>query len=242
VRGGGVLLATANAGRYDPYREANPAFQTLFGLDVRRTEEQATFLRPRQELPFLKPLETVTGDGWEMPQLATEEHIVPAADGRVLAKFKDGGAAVVERRLDKGRVVYVAALPGLAYLWSALQPPQVPDRGPGTHTVPTAFDPGARALLQTVLKAAQVEPSVIAEPGLIDTRLLKGPEGFLLPLANYNAVVGGSVKLSVRVPGPVGKVTSAYHGVLAVKEEEGRTIISLPALGYGDVLRLDPPE
>ncbi len=243
VRQGGVLLATANAGRYDTYREANPAFQTLFGLDIRRTEEQATFLRPRQELPFLSPLDTVKGDGWEMPQLATSEWISPADDARVLAKFKkDDSAAVIERSLDRGRIVYVAALPGLAYLWSALQPPQVPDRGPGTHTIPTAYDAGARALLQAVLKTAKVDPTVVAEPGLIDTRLLKGPKGFILPLSNCNAKVGGPVKLMVRVPGPVGTVTSAYHGVLAVKEEEGRVVISLPALGYGDVLRLDPPE
>jgi hypothetical protein len=242
VRGGGVLLATANAGRYDPYHEANPAFQSLFGLDVRRTEEQTTFLRPRQELPFLKPLDTVKGDGWEMPQLATSEWVSPAGDARVLAKFKDNeGAAVVERRLGKGRVVYVAALPGIAYLWSALQPPQVPDRGPGTHAVPTAFDAGARSLLEAVLKAARVEPPVVAEPGLIDTRLLKSPGGFILPLANYQAEVGQPVKLSLRLPGAVGKVTSAYHGVLAFREEGGRTVISLPALGYGDVLRLDPP-
>ena len=77
---------------------------------------------------------------------------------------------------------------------------------------------------------------------MIDTRLLKGPKGFILPLANYNAKVGQPVKLVVRVPGRVGKVTSAYHGALAVREEEGRTVITLPALGYGDVLRLDPPR
>src|SRR5262249_42145530 len=69
VRGGGVLLATANTGRHDAYREPIPAFQQLFGLDTRRTEERSPFFRPRQELPFLKPLSTVKGTGWEMPQL-----------------------------------------------------------------------------------------------------------------------------------------------------------------------------
>jgi hypothetical protein len=178
-----------------------------------------------------------------MPQLATEESIGPAAGGRVLAKFTDGdGAAVVQRPLGKGQIIYVAALPGIAYLWSALQPPQVPDRGPGTHAVPTAFDAGARALLKMVLQTAKVEPMVVAEPWLIDTRLLKAPRGFILPLANYNAKVGQPVKLAVRVPGPVGKITSAYHGDVAFREEEGRIVLSLPALGHGDVLRLDPPR
>ena len=150
VRDGGVLLADANAGRYDQYHQPTPAFLELFGLDVRRTEEHETFFRPRQELPFLKPQAMLAGPGWEMPALATEEHIVPAKDVEVRAKFKDdGGAAVTERRLGKGRVFYTAALPGVAYLWAALQPPAVPDRGPSAHSVPTAFDAGRDAVCKT---------------------------------------------------------------------------------------------
>ena len=241
VRDGGVLLADANAGRYDQYHQPTPAFLTLLGLDVRRTEEHETFYRPRQELPFLKPCGTAAGPGWEMPQLATEEHIVPAKDVQVMAKFKDdGGPAVTERRLGKGRVIYTAALPGVAYLWSALQPPAVPDRGPTAHAVPTAFDAGARALLQMVLKEAAVEPMIAAEPALIDARLLKAPKGYILPVANYQEKVGGMVTLTVALDEPFKKVTSAYQGELPVKQEKGHIMIELPALGYGDLIRLDP--
>src|SRR5205085_2076612 len=97
---------------------------------------------------------------------------------------------------------------GVASLWSALQPPAVPDRGPGTHTVPTAFDKGARDLLAQVLKAAAVEPIIRAEPSLIDARLLRAPEGYLLPLANFHDKVGQKITLSIRVDGPVNKVVS----------------------------------
>jgi hypothetical protein len=242
VRGGGVLLATANAGRYDPYRTPNPAWQALLGLDWRRTEERTTFVRPRQELPFLRPLDSVKGDDWHMPQLATFERVSPAAGTKVLAHFRDDDTpAALERPLGKGHVVYVAALPGLAYLWSALQPPQVPDRGPGMHSVPTAFDAGARALLRQVLQKAKVEPMVDAGGALVDTRLLQAPKGFVLPLANYADKVGGPVTLTVRVGGPVAKVTSAYHGVLTSRYDNGRLTVTVPALGYGDVLRLDLP-
>jgi hypothetical protein len=242
VRGGGVLLATANAGRYDAYREENGKLPELFGLKDRSTEERATFLRPRQELPFLKPLGTVKGEGWEMPQLATFERITPGEGAEVLASFPDDSPAVVERRLGKGRVYYVAALPGVAYLWSALQPPRVPDRGPGVHSIPTRFDKGALELLRLPLKAAKVEPVVAAEPSLIDLRLLKAPKGYIVPLANYHDRVGQEVTLTFRTETPVGKVTSAYHGVLPVKRSEGYTVVTIPALGYGDVLRLDPAK
>jgi hypothetical protein len=241
VRDGGVLLATANAGRYDEYREPAPVFQQLFGLETRRTEEKTTFFRPRQELPFLKPLDTVKGPGWVMPQLGTEEHIGPAKGVEVLARFKEGDdPAVTVRPLGKGRIFYAASLPGVAYLWSALQPPQVPDRGPNVHAVPTAFDAGARGLLERVFEAASVEPTVKAEPPLIDTRLLKAPKGWILPLANYHHKVGQKVQITLRLGEGIKKVTSAYHGELPFTQAEGSLVVTIPALGPGDVLRFDP--
>src|SRR6185437_7768593 len=240
VRKGGVVLATANAGRYDPYRTPTPAFEKLFGLQSRQSEERIPFFRPRQELPFLKPFDGIVCPGGVMPQLATFERIEPAKGTTVLARFKEGkGSAIVERQLGKGHVFYVAALPGVAYLWSALQPPAVPDRGPGTHSIPTAFNPGARALFQLVLKAAHVQPTVEASPSLMDTRLLKASGGYILPIANYQDKIGQAVTLRIRTDEKIGKATSAYHGNLPMKEDKGCTVLTIPSLGYGDVLRLD---
>ena len=173
VKAGGTALSTAAAGLRDPYGEKSDAWYKLAGLDNVETEQLATFLRPRQELPFLKPLDTVTANGWTMPALATRQRAGSAAGTVVLARFEDKSPAVFERKLGKGRIVHVAAHPGLAYLWSALQPPTVPDRGPGTHTVPTKWDAGAKALLAEVLDRAGVEPAVIARPEWIDARLLE---------------------------------------------------------------------
>ena len=116
----------------------------------------------------------------------------------------------------------------------------MPDRGPHTHSIPTDFDRGAKALLAHVLGAAGVKPSVVAKPGLIDARLLKAPKGFILPVANYHDKVGQKVSLSMRVGVPIKKVTSAYHGELPVRNAAGRVSVTIPALGHGDVLRLDP--
>jgi len=240
VRKGGVVLATANAGRYDPYRTPTPVFEKLFGLQSRQTEERTPFFRPRQELPFLQPFAQISCPGGALPQLATFERIDPAKDATVLARFTDDkGPAIVERRLGEGHVFYIAALPGVAYLWSALQPPAVPDRGPGTHSIPTAFNAGARALLELVLRAAHVQPIVEAMPALVDARLLKAPGGYILPVANYHDKVGQKVTLRIRMGDKISKVTSAYHGDLALKEDKGYIVLTIPALGYGDVLRLD---
>jgi hypothetical protein len=241
VEGGGTLLVTAGAGRFDAYKQPVEEWRNLFGLEKRATEDRETFFRPRQELPFLKPLDGVKGDGWRMPALALRERVTPAAGAAVLAKFDDGSAAVVSSKAGKGQVIYVAALPGAAYLWSALQPPLVPDRGPHTHSVPTAFDLGAKALLEAALKTAGVEPLVRSDQPLLDRRLLKTSSGYLLPVANYHEQVGQRVTLTLPGDLPVreGGVSSAVHGNLVVRKGKDGLEVVIPALGYGDVLRLE---
>ena len=239
VKAGGTALSTAAAGLRNPYGENSYAWYRLAGLDNVETQQRDTFIRPRQELAFLKPLDKVTAKGWTMPALATRQRTEAAPGTVVLARFEDNSPAVFEHKLGKGRIVHVAAHPGLAYIWSALQPPSVPDRGPGTHTVPTKWDAGARALLAEVLEMAGVEPAVIAQPELIDARLLEAPGGCILPVANYHDKVGQKVTLSVRVGKKVVKAISAYHGEVPVKYENGRATLTLPGLGYGDVVRLE---
>jgi hypothetical protein len=244
VRGGGVLLATAGTGRFDPYRQPVADFAKLFGLTARRTEERDTFIRPQQELPLLRPLGTMVGEAGhfdgEMPCLATFEQIEPDRDVRVRGHFKEGGPAILERRLGKGRVYYVASLPGVAYLWSALRSEQA---------IPTDFNPGARTLLEAILTAAKIEPAIRATmdgdasegaPVRIDARLLKTPKGFIVPIANYQATVGQKVTLSMRAGVAIRKAASAYHGELKVESGPEGVTVTIPSLGYGDLLRLDP--
>jgi hypothetical protein len=241
VKAGGTLFASAGTGRFTPYREANPAWTALLGIASRQTDERETFFRPRQELPFLQPFGQINGGGWQMPVLATHERVQAVKDVETLATFADGSPAVLTRKLGEGRVFYCAALPGTAYLWTALQPPTVPDRGPGTHTIPEKFDPGAAALIASVLKSANIAPLVHAEPSLVDARLLASGKSFLLPIANYHQTVGQSVKLTLRTDAKPGRVTSAVHGSLPMTFENGSVTVTLPKLGYGDVLRLDQP-
>ncbi len=73
----------------------------------------------------------------------------------------------------------------------------------------------------------------------MDARLLKAPGGYILPIANYQDKVGQKVTLRILIGEKIRKATSAYHGELPVKDEEGRVVVTIPSLGYGDVLRLD---
>jgi hypothetical protein len=241
VEGGGVLLATAGAGRFDMYGRANPAMEKLLGLAERKTREQVRFVRPGLELPFLRPLSWLAfRDGSKTPVLAVGETLRPGAGAKVLLEYADGGAAVISRRLGKGKVYYAGALLGAAYLWTALQPPAVPDRGPGAHAVPEEFDPGASLILGWAIADAGIEPTVTVAPGLFDARLIESPKGWFLPVANYNAQVGQAAVVSVRVRRAVQKVTSAHCGVLKHESRDGKVVFAVAKLGCGDIVRLDP--
>ena len=241
VRDGGVVMATAGAGRFDEYAAPNPAMGKLLGLAGRKTDEKVRFVRPGQELPFLEPLDraSVAAGRPTMPVLAVRETIRLADGAKALGTDGGGGPVVVSTKLGRGSVYYVAALPGMAYLWAALQPPAVPDRGPGVHRVLEGFDPAAASLLRMPIPG-EVERAVTIAPGLYDTRLVESPKGCFLPIANYNREIGKPATVAVRLPGPVRKVTSAHCGELKFETKDGRVVFTIPRLGYGDIVRLDP--
>ncbi len=243
VEQGGTLLATAGAGRFDSYRKPTDVYQKLFGQKERTTREETTFFRPRQELPFLKPLTQVkvakddSAESW--PALAVRDHLVVEPGVKVVSVFGDDGSpALTMRPLGKGQVFYAASLPGVASLWSALQPPAVPDRGPGTHTIPEAWDRGVSGLLSFLMTVSGSFPLVTTEPDLIDARILKAPGGYVVPIANYHDSVGQAVTLRLRLPA-VKKVTSAFAGPLKFQRDGDYVKVTLPKLGYGDILRIE---
>ncbi|MBY0228179.1 MAG: hypothetical protein K2W96_02745, partial [Gemmataceae bacterium] len=238
VEAGGVALSTAGAGARDEYGEPVKDYYALAGLKDVKTDLATTFLRPRQELPFLKPLREVKGDRWTMPALAVREDFKPVDGTEGWARSGDA-PILLRREAGKGRIFHMAAMPGLASLWSALQPPAVPDRGPGTHAVPTKFDKGAAAALAQVLEDARVQPDIVAEPKLLDARLLVAKGGYILPVASYTGKDEEKATLTVRVPAPIKKATSAREGELKAVNGKGTVTITLSRLRYGDVVRLE---
>jgi hypothetical protein len=234
VQAGGTVLATGDAGMYDEYHRPSPAWRKLAGASKAVPAEKHTFLRPRLELPRTEVLGKVAGDGWTMPAVGTAGVLPPDEGTKVLAKYETGQPALTERTVGKGKVVWIGCHPGMTYLYTALQPPTAPDRGPTTHSLPTKFDESVNRLLAGLLD----EPTLQATPSLIDARLLKAKGGYIVPLASYTGQVGEKVTLKIRVDG-VKKVTSAYHGELMFEGGKGLITVVIPSLTYGDVLRLE---
>ena len=239
VEAGGHLVATAGAFRFDEYHRPLPEGLSLLGLQKATLEVQEWFFRPQIELPCLVPLDWMD----KMPALAMRDNVTTGPDTTVLASFKSGKPAVAEHAAGKGKVSFVATLPGVAYLWSAYQPdpanpPLVPSRGPSSHLQLVNFNEEARRLIIAAPK--DVTSHVEAHGAWLDARLLQSAKGYAIPLANYSADVQTPVTLTLRGMKNVRKVTSASHGELKTERAEDGAVTVHYVPGIGDILRIDP--
>lgn len=242
VEKGGTLIATAGAGRFDSYREAHADFLPLFGLETRATTTTQALLRPRADLPWAKPEETIKGEGWELFGFATKEQITPLPEATVLARMaSDQSPALIARKVGLGRSYYCAFHPGIALMWRALQPPVLNDRGATAHASVTGYDKAAMDLLKAILGEAGVPSLVETSNPLVDRRLIRGSggDGLLLPLSNYSDQTA-PFQVVVRTGFPVRRISSAHHGALTFEKKEDGIHFRHPGLKGGDILRLDP--
>ena len=196
---------------------------------------------------LLKPLEEWVAQGGHffiesMPVFAATDQVEIGPDAKAVASFKSGAPAVVERNLGKGKITYIAALPGVTYLWSAYQPPLVPSRGPSSHMQLTNFNPDAgRWILGTVGTAKEVTSNVEAEGAWFDARLLKSPKGYAVPLANYSADTQKPVILTIRGVKGITKIISANQGELKIERLGDEAVKINYTAGIGDILRIEAP-
>ena len=236
VEGGGHLVATAGALRFDQYRQPLPAGQQLLGLQTASLQEHDRFFRPQIELPRLQPLDQLGS----MPALAFLDSVTPAPGAQIRAAFKSGKPAVIDNPIGRGRTTFIATLPGVAYLWSAYQPAPgedylVPSRGPLSHRE-LEFNRQTAAFIAA--PARETSSYVEAGGARIDARLLSSPAGDAIALANYNTDVKAPVTLTIRVPGAKG-VSSAVAGRLKVKPQKDGSFSVRYVTGYGDILRIE---
>lgn len=241
VEAGGRLVATAGALRYDQYRQSVDNGLKLLGLDHVETKAESWFFRPQIELPRMKALDWVSSaQTGRWPVIGVNDKARVGSGAQVLATFGEGGAAVVERVHGKGKTTFMAALPGVAYLWSAYQKAggaaYVPSRGPSSHHDLTGFDETARSWI--VGPSLAVLPQVEAQGALVDARLILSPAGYAIPLANYSPDVSKPVTLILRGIPNVKSVTSASAGRLKIKKEKDSALRIEYTPGYGDILRI----
>jgi len=228
VAAGGHLCATAGAGMLDESNQPNTVLGDLLGVKQQSllTPPDANVQFEKQDLPFAKPLETVTwnqGDKtYKLPVFAAVSR-VSLAGAELHGTFADGSPAVTLKKTGAGSALYCGLLPGLTYFQSAI-PLKPVDRGATadamSNFIPTAFDAGADALV-----AAQAEgvarPIACSEP-LVDATIVAAPQGVVIPLVNWSAGPVKGLKVTVTGDLPKGKPTLAGGGTVTATDTAGK--------------------
>ncbi len=208
VEAGGRLFATAGAGMSDEFNRPNELMRQLLGVEQRALDVGAEPVRlEKQDLPFAKSIDQVTWKAatgeMQLPVINVRSRFDVAAGAAaptVEGRFSDSAPAVTVRTVGKGQAIYCGFLPGLSYFKPAM-PMRPVDRGTTddsmAHFIPTEFDRAASALIG--FPAADVERRVVCSEPLVETMVIRAPQGVAISLANWSGrpVKGLSLKLSI---------------------------------------------
>ena len=182
----------------------------------------------KQDLPFAAAIDQVT---YKVP---TGEVPIPVIDVRsrfevaaagegapvVEGHFSDGQPAVTVRTAGKGQAIYCGFLPGLSYFKPAI-PLRPVDRGTTddsmAHFIPTAFDPGASALMASL--AAGLERPVLSSEPLVETTVIRAAQGAIVSLVNWSGRPVKALKLSI--PGIPHAEAKLAAGGKVVRTDDG---------------------
>jgi len=242
VHNGGVLFATAGAGMFDELNRPNKALPQLLGIEQASLDapQGAQIIWIKQDLPFVKPIETAkvtapapdagadllpSGDA-ESAQAGIRAAALPvfcvrsrirATGGRTVGSFSDGLPAIVSRKAGKGKAIYCAFLPGLSYYKPAI-PRRPADRGATDdamiHFLPTDFDQLAARLI--ALPAASLKLPVKCNGPLVETTIIRSPHGVVIPLVDWSGRAEDELRVTVNVARPSGRISLASGRPLTV--------------------------
>lgn len=219
---GGTLVTVSGAGRRDRYDEPCDLFGQATGI-----QEQ---FRPRLLVADTRTLEAVgKGEGKLGPIRAVGvRSVVTAPAEAVAASFDDGMPAVIERKLDRGRMVHFAWMPGLAYWKSSV----------GTKDgLPAGFSDSLRSWIASPVRLANVPLPVTVNCPLVETPLLDSSAGIAVTLLNWSGGPLPEVQVEVRTGKNIGRVESVRRGKLRFQSADGHIRFALP-LDAADIVTL----
>ncbi|MHB0939164.1 MAG: hypothetical protein ACYC6A_22460 [Armatimonadota bacterium] len=247
VRGGGRLFATAGAGMYDEYNRPNTVLRELMGIEKIElvTPPGIDVVREKEDLPFAKPVQTVT---WTIANPTMSLNTAGAKPGQTPFKplvmpfpvfgsyckverntagdaislvgvFSDKSPAIFYHRPGRGRVLYCAFLPGLSYFKPAI-PLRPADRGATDDSmanfIPTQFDSNVGALVGSIADTVS-SPVSTSEP-LVETTIIESKAGTAITFTNWSGKPVKGLKVTVNIPVPKAQVSLATGNTVRVEE------------------------
>ncbi|WP_442506465.1 beta-galactosidase trimerization domain-containing protein [Novipirellula sp. SH528] len=120
VAAGGVVYLSAGAASRDEYNRPLEVFDSQLPAERDTLETLQPFLNSGSYVHVLQPRDRVVADGVTLDVLSVRQHQTPREGSDVLAKFKDGSAAIVRSNVGTGMIYSVGFLPALDYIRQAV--------------------------------------------------------------------------------------------------------------------------
>ena len=252
---GGTLWLAADAASRD---EFNRPLQVLDDLLPAKRGEMVELQKQQgsgRYVTLLAPKDEVTWNGGKASVLSVKQTLTANEGAATLAKFSDGGAALVRGAAGKGTIYCCGFLPALSYIKAALDDrnalqKKVDDKAELSASEkeeavllersynPWKFPADIRDFILTPAREAKVKAPIQCSHALVDAVYMPNKTGILIPLANYTLKPLASVQLKVNVPRPVAAASSAVKGPIPFKQSSPNTVeLTLP-LENNDFIKL----
>jgi len=225
VAAGGTLVSLAGGGLRDHLDKEQDILKDVLGIKGQNLIKREFDVRPKATLLHLAPVDTITfvsGKTAEeplapMPVLAFKQELEPD-QAQVWGRYENGDPAVLHNKFGKGQAITFGALPGLAYVKSAV--PMLPfGRGIDPEKdlsarIVTDYDPNLRRIIDLPLQLAHVRKRVETSEPLVESGLLKADDAYVIPMANWGLQAIANLQVTLRDLGPVKSVASQQQGDL----------------------------
>ena len=228
VKAGGSVVTTSGAGTADRYDQPCK----IMGQELGMAEE------PRERLVaewWSNVEESGKGSGskGDFTAFGPRGKLIDPKGAHVVAAFSDGDPAVIERDVERGRVIHFTWLPGGSYYRSAATP-----MTGGQH--PTGFSATLRNMITDSVARAGVTPPVTVSCPQIEAPLLLSSKGAAVTVLNWTGEgPQKQVHLTVKIPFTAKSVESMKTGKLPFTQTAKGVHCALP-LDAVDIIVIKP--
>jgi hypothetical protein len=232
VKSGGTLVVCGGGPERNEINDPSIKLWYISGLSqVQMRKDALNYRGETSGLAHVKPTTGVILTSGQTIPVAGYKAVLTTDGSRgvkVLGTYKEGGAAVIEKRLGRGKVLTFGFNPGMSLLLAA---------DPAScREFWNVFPKDELTLISGPVFAAGVVPPVSTDVG-IDAARLDGPNGYAVTLSNFTLKPIPELKVTIRGVSGVRKVVSCVHGTCAFRKTNDGISVSLP-LDTVDVLKL----
>jgi hypothetical protein len=216
VRQGGHLYGSCAAGSRNEFNEEVPGLASVFGINpgVKTTVQSGDYhlraaLNPMSYTDTIQVETNGPGGASSLGVIGLKAQVTPIDGVEVTGRFKDGQPAVLRNGYGKGKTLYIAACPSIAYGKEArFVPRELAEKWPAKP----------RDLINDMARSV---PRLVelSEP-VVESGVYDAPQGTALVLANFTYQHIPKLQVRLGLPRPCKRVQSLEHGSLPFKIEQ----------------------